>query len=181
MNNSKLKKIEDTYWCDHCFTKRAELNDDDEIVETIEFFSCATKYHYLQHLKSKKHKKNVEKEEKNTCPKCNKTFCDAGWELHQKRNDNPLKKCNNFSYCGHRFPSYDSLKRKYPHIGVVYKPIEKPKEEEANLKIKIEKKESSDDEYQSSSSEEEEIIDEYWDYCGLPANRCKCETDSESD
>ena len=178
MQNTKLKKSEDTFWCDHCFTKRVELTDDDEIIETIEFFSCATKYHYLQHLKSKKHKKNVEKVDDNLCPKCNKTFCDAGWELHKKRNDNPLKKCNNFAFCGHRFTNYQSLKKKYPYIGVIHKPVEKKE----NIQIKIETESSSnDDDYKSSSSSEEEIIDDYCDYCGLPVNLCKCETDSEED
>tara|TARA_S200002703_G_scaffold67100_2_gene58296 strand:+ start:2732 stop:3262 length:531 start_codon:yes stop_codon:yes gene_type:complete len=78
----------------------------------------------LNHLSSKKHIKEMEKEKTDddiVCRFCGDFFTKEGYELHIKRNKmwcsiNPNNKCNVFIYNNQRYSSYESVVNQFNKI-----------------------------------------------------------------
>ena len=104
-------KGDERYFCDHCSINKSIIINGKRKVQR-NFFSCYTDEHFIAHLESKKHNKNINTGD-HVCNLCDETFDDEGWEVHKKRNEEmwrfrkllnePQLTCNNFVANNKRF------------------------------------------------------------------------------
>ena len=125
-----IKKIlngdNNTFFCDHCSTKKTISDDKQECLKVINLSGNFLQKRNLEsHFKTKKHlqslelvKKAIEEKTSITCKYCNETFTKEGYDRHRERNNilwlingnNKYGSCNNIYYNKCRFPNIQYLK-----------------------------------------------------------------------
>ena len=124
------------YFCDSCYTEKSGVSKDldPESVKTNFYrkpFSCVKKEHWLKHIKTDKHIKNIAFHNNlrddiiNECIYCDVRLDDRSYAIHKKRNElmwigknagmDWAKdcSCNNFIYNGKRFNNVKMLREYY--------------------------------------------------------------------
>lgn len=114
-----------SYFCDICFTNKSII-DGHIVIEDFKCnFCCVNKHDLIKHLKTKKHKKNLEalntlkEEDKFTCPHCNIVLHKEGMKNHKERNHHIFRypgfkeqyniSCNNLVHNNVRFANTHHL------------------------------------------------------------------------
>lgn len=181
-------KGDERYWCDHCSTKKSIIVNGKRKLQR-NFFACYDEDHFIKHLESKKHDKNMCIGD-NVCKLCGESFDDEGWEAHKKRNqemwrfrkllNEPQLTCNNFVMNNKRFTSFaalrkhiegdDAPKNKTKNMDIVYpKMVEITKKETEIDGCVIQKNEEQNENYEVPAVDEI-FFDEFCDMCYLPIN-----------
>jgi hypothetical protein len=111
------------YWCDVCSVNLVDCEGN----EGKEYYSCYSAQAWLKHIRSAKHKKQVEYHNNLTdedsgikCKYCSKTFTAEGYALHEERNKSlwdcyktteiAKMTCNNFFVGKKRYESVEEYK-----------------------------------------------------------------------
>ena len=179
MTNITIMNKKFKFYCDKCYTNK--LNSDGDGKEKV-YFATTTTEKWLSHISSKKHKKAVAEERKDSdilCKICNTYFSEEQYKIHKNRNKEMWAladilglKCNHFVLNGVRYCSYEDMKNS--RMKKEKNKIIMDKEDLEDGRWGVVRDLESDDEAEDYSSDdsyvEAFVFYDYCNECGHPIN-----------